>query len=167
MSKVRSPFEPSLVQPDAVRGQVKAEVHGVAKGIKPFEQLASVLSAGTLNTAALSLFLALHLIEVPRHRLLILDDPVQNMDDIHVVQMASLFRSLARQSHRQLIIAVHERALFEYLSLELGPAKEGDSLITIELAYDSMNESTQVSHAKRIWKPDHLRFGGPTSKQAG
>jgi exonuclease SbcC len=33
-----------------------------------------------------------------------------------------------------MIVAVHERALFDYLSLELSPSFPGDSLIAVELS---------------------------------
>ena len=131
----------------------------LASGIAPFEQLAAVLSAGNLNTAALSLFLSLHLIEEPKHRVLVLDDPVQNMDDVHVVQLASLLRAIVHQAKRQLVIAVHERALFDYLCLELGPTREGDSLLAIELARNRDANGVQIDYQKHTWKPDLVRFG--------
>jgi exonuclease SbcC len=92
-----------------------------------------MLSAGNLNTAALSLFLALHLAVEPSIRCLVFDDPVQAMDEVHVSQFAALIRTLSKQHERQVVIAVHERELFDYLSLELSPAYPGDSLITVEL----------------------------------
>jgi DNA repair protein SbcC/Rad50 len=82
----------------------------------------AMLSAANLNTAALTLFIALHL-SVPRELpWLILDDPVQSMDDIHIAHFAALLRSLSKEQSRQVIIAVHDRQLFEYLKLELSPA---------------------------------------------
>jgi hypothetical protein len=42
---------------------------------------------------------------------------------VHIAQFAALLRD------RQVVIAVHERALFDYLTLELSPAFPGDSLI--------------------------------------
>lgn len=42
-----------------------------------------MLSAGNLNTAALSLFLALHLAVQPVVPCLVFDDPVQAMDEVH------------------------------------------------------------------------------------
>ncbi|WP_193668413.1 AAA family ATPase [Nocardioides salarius] len=92
-----------------------------------------MLSAGNLNTAALSLFIALHLAVEPRMRCLVFDDPVQAMDEVHVAQFAALIRTLAKQLKRQVVIAVHERELFDYLTLELSPAYAGDTLITVEL----------------------------------
>lgn len=93
----------------------------------------AMLSAGNLNTAALTLFIALHL-SVPRKLpWLILDDPVQSMDDVHVAQFAALLRTLSKQHGRQVVVAVHDRQLFDYLRLELSPAFQGDSLLTLEL----------------------------------
>ena len=48
-----------------------------------------MLSAGNLNTAALTLFLALHLSVEPRFPWLVLDDPVQTMDEVHIAQFAA------------------------------------------------------------------------------
>jgi exonuclease SbcC len=53
---------------------------------------------------------------------LIIDDPFQSMDEVHVAQLAALLRTLSRQHDRQIVIAVHEKPLFDYLALELSPA---------------------------------------------
>jgi DNA repair protein SbcC/Rad50 len=57
-----------------------------------------MLSAGNLNTAALTLFLALNLSVERRLPWILLDDPVQSMDEIHVAQFAALLCTLARGS---------------------------------------------------------------------
>lgn len=111
-----------------------------------------MLSAGNLNTAALSLFLALHLAVEPIVPCLVFDDPVQAMDEVHVAQFAALIRLLAKQNDRQVIIAVHERELFDYLALELSPAYEGDELITIELGERAAEEDQGI--ARHTWAPD-------------
>lgn len=102
---------------------------------------ATMLSAGNLNTAALTLFLSLHLSIKTRLPWLILDDPVQSMDDVHITQFAALLRMLARTRGRQIILAVHDRALFDYLSLELSPAFEDDRLITVEISRNLTEDS--------------------------
>ena len=95
----------------------------------------AMLSAGNLNTAALTLFLALHLSVSPDLPWLVIDDPVQSMDEVHIAQFTALLRTLAKLNlQRQIIIAVHEKPLFDYLSLELSPAFHNDRLITIELS---------------------------------
>lgn len=111
-----------------------------------------MLSAGNLNTAALSLFLALHLAVEPTLPCLVFDDPVQAMDEVHVSQFAGLIRVLAKHHKRQVVIAVHERELFEYLSLELSPAYEGDELLTIELGDRADDERERVT--RHSWHPD-------------
>lgn len=111
-----------------------------------------MLSAGNLNTAALSLFLALHLAVEPVVPCLVFDDPVQAMDEVHVAQFAALIRLLSKQQDRQVVIAVHERELFDYLTLELSPAYEGDELITIELGERATDDDQGIT--RHVWEPD-------------
>ncbi|MFF2274568.1 AAA family ATPase [Agromyces sp. NPDC058126] len=115
----------------------------------------AMLSAGNLNTAALTLFLALHLHASDDMRVLVLDDPVQSMDDVHISQLAALLRVLSKQLGRQIVIAVHERALFEYLQLELSPAFEGDGLIAVELKKQA-DGTTHAEPTYRTWKADQV-----------
>jgi len=114
---------------------------------------AAMLSAGNLNTAALTLFLALHLTAKPALPWLLLDDPVQSMDEVHVAQFAAVLRTLARQLGKRIIIAVHERALFDYLALELSPAQPGETLITIEMTRNPDGAST-LKPSTRKYKID-------------
>jgi exonuclease SbcC len=105
----------------------------------------AMLSAGNLNTAALTLFIALHL-SVPKELpWLILDDPVQSMDDVHIAHFAALLRTLSKEHSRQVIIAVHDRQLFEYLKLELSPAFPEDSLLALELSRGPRRDSVCIS----------------------
>ena len=112
-----------------------------------------MLSAGNLNTAALTLFLSLHLAVKPVLPWLIIDDPVQSMDEVHISQFAALLRTLSKQQGRQIIIAVHERTLFEYLALELSPAFPEDRLITIELG-KAADGTTSVQYEPVIYAQD-------------
>lgn len=113
----------------------------------------AMLSAGNLNTAALTLFIALHL-SVPRELpWLILDDPVQSMDEVHVAQFAALLRTLSKEHGRQIVIAVHDRQLFEYLKLELSPAFPEDSLLTLELSRGQYADSLCV-HQRYSYKQE-------------
>lgn len=93
----------------------------------------SVLSFGNANTAALSLFLALHISAPTEVNWLIFDDPVQSMDDIHIANFAAVIRQLTLTHERQVVIAVHQRELFDYLAFELAPANPSDELLKIEL----------------------------------
>jgi DNA repair protein SbcC/Rad50 len=152
-------FQPWLGEPTSERGQIRTTIEGRASSGEPFSQFAAVASSGNVSTAALSLFLALHLIEQPRHRVLVLDDPVQNMDDVHVVQLASLLRSIGRSAQRQIVVAVHERALFDYLCLELSPTEANGKLLSLELRRTSPDEAPILISNEHVWKGDRLQFG--------
>lgn len=147
------PFVPAFALPETQNGAVEAVLETLyrtgGKGGNP----RAMLSAGNLNTAALTLFLALHLSVKPSLPWLLIDDPVQSMDEVHISQFAALLRTLSKQHNRQIIVAVHEKPLFDYLALELSPAFQDDRLITIELgrAADGM---TVVNYEPRVWVPD-------------
>lgn len=113
----------------------------------------AMLSTANLNTAALTLFLALHLSVKPQLPWLILDDPVQSMDEVHITQFAALLRTLAKEHRRQVIITVHDRALYNYLCLELSPAFSGDELITIELGMSATGQ-TRFTTRRYAFEPD-------------
>jgi len=147
------PFIPAFALPQATKGDVEAklETHyrDGSKGGNP----RAMLSAGNLNTAALTLFLALHLSVKPQLPWLIIDDPVQSMDEVHISQFAALLRTLSKEHGRQVIIAVHEKPLFDYLCLELSPAFDGDRLITVELGRTANGDSV-ANTVVRDWKKD-------------
>lgn len=147
------PFVPAFGVPEAGKHVLNISLETIHRGGGSGGAPGAMLSAGNLNTAALSLFLALHLVVEPKVPCLVLDDPIQAMDEVHISQFAALLRLLSKQHERQVVIAVHERELFEYLSLELSPAFEGDELITIELS--SQQESEPVVAIKRVgWTAD-------------
>lgn len=141
-------FVPAFKIPDGDKDKVEAVLETVHRSGKSSGTPGAMLSQGNLNTAALTLFLALHLSVPARTPWLILDDPVQSMDDVHIAQFAALLRTLSKGVGRQVIVAVHERALFDYLTLELSPAYAGDSLITIEVSrnFEGETVATPASH---------------------
>lgn len=143
-------FIPSFGIPSATRTALEVTLETHLRNGDPGGPPQMMLSAGNLNTAALSLFLALHLAVEPVVPCLVFDDPVQAMDEVHVAQFAALIRTLAKQHGRQVVIAVHERELFDYLALELSPAYEGDSLITIELGERSDDPDGGVGHLRYV-----------------
>ncbi|MGB8842562.1 MAG: AAA family ATPase [Aliidongia sp.] len=136
------PFIPAFAIPDVAGADIEAilETHHRRGGTGGNPR--AMLSAGNLNTAALTLFLALHLSVKAKLSWLVIDDPVQSMDEVHIAQFAALLRTLSKQMNRQVIIAVHERSLFDYLTLELSPAFEGDRLNIIELGRNAIGQTT-------------------------
>jgi exonuclease SbcC len=127
-------FVPQFRLPDKQDGKVEAVLETFHRSGQSSGPPGAMLSQGNLNTAALTLFLALNLSVPSQLPWLVLDDPVQSMDDVHIAQFAALLRTFSKGLGKQVVIAVHERALFEYLTLELSPAFAGDSLITVEIS---------------------------------
>ena len=146
------PFVPAFGIPTSTKTALRLRLETIHHSGGKAGTPATMLSSGNLNTAALSLFIALHLAVEPLVPCLVFDDPIQSMDEVHVVHFAGLLRVLSKHHHRQIVVAVHERELFEYLALELSPAFEGDELITIELGHDDSSEGAIVK--RRSWIPD-------------
>lgn len=148
------PFVPAFAVPETNGGPVEAVLETLYRSRDKGGDPRAMLSAGNLNTAALTLFLALHLSVAPALPWLVIDDPVQSMDEVHIAQLAALLRTLAKSSlQRQIVIAVHERPLFDYLTLELSPAFQNDRLITIELSRDADGQ-TLMNYLPHVWTPD-------------
>ena len=92
-----------------------------------------VFSSSQANVAALSYFLALGWAAgdggLP---FLMLDDPLQSMDDVNALGFADLCRHVRRQ--RQLIVSTHDRRLAALLARKLAPRSERDRTKLIEFA---------------------------------
>ena len=147
------PFVPAFALPESDSGAVEAALETVYRSGGKGGNPRAMLSAGNLNTAALTLFLALHLSVRPALPWLLIDDPVQSMDEVHIAQFAALLRTLSKQHGRQIVIAVHEKPLFDYLALELSPAFQSDRLITIDLGRDPDGRTTR-DYQPLVWVPD-------------
>jgi exonuclease SbcC len=150
------PFVPAFRIPEAETRQLQPKLITVHRDTgEQSGTPGAMLSAGNLNTAALTLFIALNLSVSKVLPWLILDDPVQSMDDVHIAHFAALLRTLSKEHSRQVIIAVHDRQLFEYLRLELSPAFPDDSLVTLELIRGPRRDTHCV--------PDRLEFREETA----
>lgn len=151
------PFVPAFKIPETTTHRLQprliTEHRGGGSGGTP----GAMLSAGNLNTAALTLFIALHLTVPAQHPWLILDDPVQSMDDVHIANFAALLRILAKEHGRQVMIAVHDRQLFEYLRLELSPAYPEDSLLALELSRGVHQDSLCTADRRSFREETALR----------
>lgn len=82
------------------------------------------LSTSQANALAVSLFLAFNLGFAPTHmRALVLDDPLQNLDDVHLLGLVDLLRKLL--PFRQMIVTTHDHAFAALLARKLRPVAEG------------------------------------------
>jgi exonuclease SbcC len=148
-------FVPAFALPRRSAGAVEAVLETVHRSGERAGNPQTMLSAGNLNTAALTLFLALHLSLEPKLPWLLIDDPVQSMDEVHISQVAALLRTLSKRLGRRVVIAIHERPLYEYLALELSPAFAEDKLITVELGRNAAGDTTaKATH--HIWQEDKV-----------
>lgn len=127
------PFIPRFRKQEDVSRFVDVKLETVLESGEIGGSPGAMLSFGNSNTAAVSLFIALHLSAPKTVPWLVFDDPVQSMDDIHIANFATVVRQLAFKHERQVVIAVHQRELYDYLSLELAPASPNQSLIKIEV----------------------------------
>lgn len=147
------PFVPAFALPESDGGAVEAVLETLYRSGGKGGNPRAMLSAGNLNTAALTLFLALHLSVKPALPWLLIDDPVQSMDEVHIAQFAALLRTLSKQHGRQIVVAVHEKPLFDYLALELSPAFQNDRLITLDIGRTA-NGETVIDYEPQVWVPD-------------
>jgi len=151
-------FHPRLSEPSSRRDQIKTTISAFSAGVDPFENLGAIHSLGNLNTAALSLFLSLNLVQPSQMPVLVLDDPVQSMDDVHIAQLSLLLREIVHQTGRQIVVAVHERPLFEFLAFELSPAREGEKLITVDLCRRLEKAGISIDVKTHDWQPDSVKI---------
>jgi DNA repair exonuclease SbcCD ATPase subunit len=92
-----------------------------------------VFSTSQANIVALSYFIAMSLSAGQRGLpFLLLDDPVQSMDDVNALGFADLCRHL--QSRRQLIVSTHERRFAGLLERKLAPRTMDTSTKLIRFA---------------------------------
>ncbi|MGO4435826.1 hypothetical protein AB4Y88_21840, partial [Paenarthrobacter sp. RAF9] len=113
----------------------------------------AMLSYGNANSAALALFMALHLSAPSDLPWLILDDPVQSMDDIHVANFAAIIRQLAFVHQRQVVIAIHQPELFDYLSLALAPSETGQTLVRVTLDRGAGETTAHIERVEHVEEP--------------
>ncbi len=111
------------------RGTTSPIVRDLVEGIAADPLV--IFSTSQANIAALSYFLAMG-ISVGDKGLpfVLLDDPVQSMDDINVLGFADLCRHL--RLSRQMIISTHDRRFARLLERKLSPRLERESTELIE-----------------------------------
>ncbi len=89
-----------------------------------------VFSSSQANVAALTYFLALSwTADKQALPFLLLDDPLQSMDDVNVLGFSDLCRHIRRR--RQLIVSTHEQRLAGLLERKLAPRDENSRLRVI------------------------------------
>jgi len=134
------------------RGRVSASVQDpeTAAGSEHPEQ---VLSSSQLNALALSIFLALNVCarDVPL-RTLILDDPLQSLDDINLLGLVDLLRRLS--DRRQLILSTHDTRFSSLLERKLRPVRPNGR--TLSISVDSWTREGPAIRVQEVQRPRDL-----------
>jgi DNA repair exonuclease SbcCD ATPase subunit len=106
-----------------------------------------VFSSAQANIVVLAVFLALGWAAGDRGLpFVLLDDPLQALDDVNVLGFADLARRLRRQ--RQLVLATHEERFAELLQRKLTGRAEGEDLIIHRFV--AWNRSGPLIETRRI-----------------
>lgn len=106
-----------------------------------------VFSSSQANVAALTYFLALSWAAGPQALpFLLLDDPLQSMDDVNVLGFSDLCRHI--RDRRQLVLSTHERRLATLLERKLMPHGGGD--LTRVIQFRGWNRSGPVITEEEI-----------------
>lgn len=90
------------------------------------------LSTSQANALAVTLFLGFNLGLSPTQvESVVLDDPLQNLDDVHLLGLVDLLRRI--QPHRQLILTTHDAGFAELLCRKMRPLKSDDRLTLLRI----------------------------------
>jgi len=90
---------------------------------------AAVFSQGELNSCAIAFFLALATSHPGGLKFLMLDDPVQNMDEIHIEEFGNVLKFLKDELGWQLLVSLHDESVFQFSKRQLHPTRVGQSLV--------------------------------------
>jgi exonuclease SbcC len=89
----------------------------------------AVFSQGELNSCAIAFFLALATSHPGGLKFLMLDDPVQNMDEIHIEEFGNVLKFLKDELGWQLVISLHDESVFQFFKRQLHPSRKDQSLV--------------------------------------
>lgn len=106
-------------------------------------EVEGIFSQAELNACAIALFLALATTQVDHPGILLLDDPVQNMDEIHIEELGQTLKLLKDTLGWQIIIAVHDLSVFNFFKRQLYPSRQGQSLCSYTL--NPSSDGTEIS----------------------
>lgn len=107
-----------------------------------------VFSQGELNSCAIAFFLALATSHPAGLKLLMLDDPVQNMDEMHIEEFGNVLKFLKDDLGWQIVVGLHDQSVYQYLTRQLYPCSEGQSLISY--GFEESKDGTRLTKADSV-----------------
>ena len=123
------------------------------------EEPGRTLSTSQANALAVTLFLAFNLgLQPTRVSTVILDDPLQNLDDVHLLGLVDLLRRV--QPHRQILVTTHDSTFADLLARKMRPIDDNDSLAVIRFdAWDREGPRIVQEHSEADPQPMKLIAG--------
>lgn len=119
-----------LTQISRGRGRLSTRIEDRQLGIN-IDSPGVYLSSSQLNVLAVSIFLALNLgVQKLPLDCVILDDPLQSLDDVNLLGLTDMLRRLKQQ--RQLIISTHDDRLSNLLERKLRPIRPLERTLVVE-----------------------------------
>lgn len=114
------------------RGHMWASIEDRTLPDRRIDNPSVVLSTSQMNVLAVAVFLSLNLSAAsPSLQTILLDDPLQSLDDVNLLGLTDLLRRL--RGHRQVLIATHDKRLTRLLERKLRPTKQGQRTTMILL----------------------------------
>jgi DNA repair exonuclease SbcCD ATPase subunit len=113
------------------KNRLAAVIRDETDGIDVVEP-GNVLSTSQANALAVTLFLGFNLgLNSTSLETLVLDDPLQNLDDVHLLGLVDLLRRIS--PYRQLLITTHDNSFATLLGRKMRPLSEGQRLVMVRL----------------------------------
>ena len=101
-----------------------------------------VFSRGELNSCAIAFFLALATSHPSGLKFLVLDDPVQNMDEIHIEEFGNILKFMKDILGYQIVVALHDESVYQFFKRLLHPTRKGQSLISY--SFEPTDRGTEI-----------------------
>lgn len=135
------------------RGRLATLISDPASAIEA-ENPQAVLSSSQLNSLAVSIFVSLNLgLPDPPLECLVLDDPIQSLDDVNLLGLIDLLRRV--KDRRQLVISTHDVRFGKLLARKLRPI---GSQRTVVLEFESWTrDGPSISQIEMESDPGDLR----------
>lgn len=125
----------------------------IETAVDPFD----FMSSSQVNVVALSIFLALNLgLKTIPLNTVILDDPLQSLDDINLLGFVDLLRRIRDNGSRQILISTHDSRLAALLKRKLRPVKESQETRIINFV--DWNREGPVTESRSLETSDPRRL---------
>jgi len=125
----------------------------IETAVDPFD----FMSSSQVNVVALSIFLAMNLgLKTIPLDTVILDDPLQSLDDINLLGFVDLLRRIRDDGSRQILISTHDPRLAALLKRKLRPVKASQETRIVNFVDWNRDGPVTESRSLETSEPRHL-----------